>query len=129
MLAQKSAIQIVEHGGVEARIYQVQQGYRVEVSGTETDFYWHPGIFRSRQELWQWLRPQLEALIDNGLALSGEWMTLEGDFDGNELYRDWFICQKQETWEGYDPLTNRCHKAPSLTALKVKIDQIELRFG
>jgi len=124
MLAQ-SAIQVIEHGGIEARIYQVEQGYRVEVSGTETDFYWHPGIFGSQQELWQWLRPQLEALIDNGLALSGEWMTLEGDFDGNELYRDWFICQKQETWEGYDPLTNRCHKAPSLAMLKVKIDQIE----
>jgi hypothetical protein len=63
MLAQ-SAIQVIEHGGVEARIYQVQQGYRVEVSGNETDFYWHPGIFTSRQELWQWLRPQLQALSD-----------------------------------------------------------------
>ena len=125
MLAQKSAIKIVEHGGVEARIYQIEQGYRVEVNGTETDFYWHPGIFHSRQELWDWLRPQLEALIDSGLALSGEWMTLEGDFDGNELYRDWFICQKQPHWEGYDPLTNRCYTASSLAMLKVKIDQIQ----
>jgi hypothetical protein len=128
MLAQ-SAIQVIEHGGVEARIYQVQQGYRVEVSGTETDFYWHPGIFRSQQELWDWLRPQLENLIDHGLALGGEWMTLEGDFDGNELYCNWFICQKHDTWEGYDPLTNRCHKAQSLAELKAKIDQIELDFA
>jgi hypothetical protein len=34
-----------------------------------------------------WLRRHnLEALIDSGLALGGEWMTLEGDFDGNELF-------------------------------------------
>jgi hypothetical protein len=58
-----------------------------------------------------------------GLALSGEWMTLEGVFDGDELYCHWFICQKQLHWEGYDPLTNRCHTGPSLAALKVKIDQ------
>jgi hypothetical protein len=80
----------------KARIYSVQQGYRVEVSGIETELYWHPGIFHNQQELWDGLRPQLEALIDSGLALGGGWMALEGDFGGNELYRDWLICQKQE---------------------------------
>ena len=128
MLAQKSAIQVIEQDGIEARIYSVQQGYRVEVSGTETEFYWHPGIFHNQQELWDWLRPQLEALINSGLALGGEWMALEGDFDGNELYRDWLICQKQELWESYDPLSNHCHTARSLVALKAKIDRIELEF-
>jgi hypothetical protein len=31
-------VQVIEHGGIEARIYQVQQGYRVEVSGLDTEF-------------------------------------------------------------------------------------------
>jgi hypothetical protein len=126
MLVQKPSVQVIEHGGIEARIYQVQQGYRVEVSSLDTEFYWHPGIFGSKQELWDWLRPQLYALIDNGLVLGGEWMMLEGDFDGNERYGDWFVNQTAQRWEGYDPLTNRCHTAPTLRALKEKIDRIEL---
>ena len=53
MLPQKkSPVQVIEHAGVEVHIYRVQQGYRVEVSGPETEFYWHPGIFQSKQELW-----------------------------------------------------------------------------
>ncbi|HEY9796415.1 MAG TPA: hypothetical protein V6D30_12305 [Leptolyngbyaceae cyanobacterium] len=40
MLVQKPSVQVIEHGGIEARIYQVQQGYRVEVSGLDTEFYW-----------------------------------------------------------------------------------------
>lgn len=124
MLTQKAPVQVIEHGGIEVRTYQVIQGYRVEVSGTSTEFYWHPGIFRSKQELWDWLRPQLEVLIDTGLALSGEWMTLEGDFDDNQMYLHWFINKTAQEWQGYDPLTNRCHTAPSLKALKAKIDRI-----
>jgi hypothetical protein len=125
MPAKKSPIEVIEQGGIEVRIYPVQQGYRVEISGTETEFYWHPGIFQSLQVLWDWLQPQLYALSDLGLVLSGEWMTLEGDFDGNEIYRDWFICQGQ-SWQGYDPLTNCCYTAPSLMVLKQKIDQTEI---
>jgi len=124
MLPQKSPVQVIEHAGVEVRIYRVQQGYRVEVSGTETEFYWHPGIFESVQELWNWLQPQLEVILDSGLALAGEWMTLEGDFDDNQIYRDWFINKKDQEWQGYDPLTNRCYTAQSLEMLKEKIDQI-----
>jgi len=58
-------------------------------------------------------------------VLGGEWMMLEGDFDGNERYGDWFVNQTVQRWEGYDPLTNRCHTAPTLRALKEKIDLIE----
>ena len=97
---QKSSIELIEYGSIEARIYRVQKGYRVEVSGTETEFYWHPGIFPSLQVLRDWLIPQLEALVNDGLALGGEWMMLEGDFDGNELYRDWFICETAQEWQG-----------------------------
>ena len=68
MLAQRTPVQVISHAGTEASIYQVQHGYRVSISGTETEFYWHPGIFQSVQELWQWLRPQLEVLIDTGLV-------------------------------------------------------------
>ncbi|NEP02415.1 MAG: hypothetical protein F6K58_27955 [Symploca sp. SIO2E9] len=128
MLPQKSQVQVISHAGTEARIYPVQQGYRVVVSGTETEFYWHPGIFQSKQELWDWLRPQLEVFIDSGLALGGEWMTLEGDFDDNQMYRKWFINKTAQEWQGYDPLTNRCHTAGSLKALKVKIDRVESEF-
>ncbi|MGB7439744.1 MAG: hypothetical protein WA919_01635 [Coleofasciculaceae cyanobacterium] len=46
MLTQKSPVQVIEHAGVEVGIYRVQQGYRVAVSGTETEFYWHPCIFQ-----------------------------------------------------------------------------------
>jgi hypothetical protein len=123
MLAQKSPIQVIDRAGIEARIYRVQQGYRVEVNGTETEFYWHPGIFRNLQELFVWLTLQLEKLED-GLPLGGDWLMLEGDFDGNEIYRDWFISEAPN-WQGYDPLTNCCHTAPTLKALKAKIDRIE----
>ncbi|EGJ31243.1 hypothetical protein LYNGBM3L_41470 [Moorena producens 3L] len=36
MLTQKSPVQVISHAVTEAGIYQVQQGYRVEVSSTET---------------------------------------------------------------------------------------------
>ncbi|MGB7439743.1 MAG: hypothetical protein WA919_01630 [Coleofasciculaceae cyanobacterium] len=52
-------------------------------------------------------------------------MTLEGDFDDNQIYRDWFINKTAQEWQGYAPLSNRCHTAPSLKVLKGKIDLIE----
>jgi hypothetical protein len=121
-MAPKS-IQVISLDDIEARIFQVPQGYRVEVTATLDD-YWHPGIFRDLHQLEEWLQFELEKL-DGGFSLGGDWMRLEGDFDGNGIYRDWFICEEKD-WQGYDPLTNRCYIAPSLTALKAKIDQIEL---
>ena len=123
MLAQKLPVQVIEQGGIEARIYRVQQGYRVEVSGIGTQFFWHPGIFRTECELWDWLFPQFYALVDDGIVLGGEWMMLEGDFDGNGIYQDWFICQTARSWQGYDPLTNCCYTARTWQALQAKIDE------
>ena len=117
--------QTFEREGIEIRIYRVPKGYRVEVSGIGTQFYWHPGIFGDRQELWHWLSPQLEALVEDGIALSGEWMMLEGDFDGNGFYREWFICETAQNWQGYDPFTNCCYTASTWQALKEKIDQLD----
>jgi hypothetical protein len=116
------SIKVIPLDDIEARIYRVQLGYRVEVSSTLTD-YWHPGIFPDLNELLEWLKPELEEL-NAGFALGGEWMMLESDFDGNGIYRDWFICEAQQ-WQGYDPFTNRCHVAPSFSSLRKKIDQIE----
>ena len=115
-------IELITLDDIEARIYRVQQGYRVEVYSTLSD-YWHPGIFGDFQQLEEWLKAELEKLND-GFPLSGDWMMFEGDFDGNGTHRDWFICQAQN-WQGYDPLTNHCHTAPSLKQLQEKIDRIE----
>lgn len=115
-------IELITLDDIEARIYPVKQGYRVEVYSTLSD-YWHPGIFGDFQQLEEWLKAELEKLND-GFPLGGDWMMLEGDFDGNGVYRDWFICQAQD-WQGYDPLTNHCHTAPSLKHLKEKIDRIK----
>ncbi len=85
--------------------------------------YWHPSIFPDLHQLEEWLKFELEKL-EAGFFLGGDWIMLEGDFDGNGLYRDWFICEARH-WQGYDPLTNRCHTALSLKELKEKIDRIE----
>jgi hypothetical protein len=115
-------IKVITLDDIEARIYRVQQGYRVEVSSTLHD-YWHPGIFWDFQHLEEWLKAELEKL-NHGFSLNSDWIMLEGDFDGNGIYRDWFICQEQD-WQGYDPLTNHCHTAPSVQKLQEKIDRIE----
>jgi hypothetical protein len=116
------ALQVITLDGIEARIFPVQQGYRVEISTTLLD-YWHPGIFPDLHELEEWLKFELEKL-EASFALSNDWMMMEGDFDGNGLYRNWFICQ-DKGWQGYDPLTNRCYSAATRSALKAKIDSIE----
>lgn len=120
-MASKS-IQVITLDSIEARLYQVQQGYRVEVSTTLVD-YWHTGVFRDLHQLEEWLKFELEKL-EAGFCLGGDWLLLEGDFDGNGLYREWFICQEKD-WQGYDPLTNCCYTASSKAALKAKIDQIQ----
>ncbi len=116
------AVRVITLDDIEARIYRVEQGYRIEVSSCLSD-YWHPGIFSDLQQLEEWLYPELEKL-NVGFALGGDWMMFEGDFDGNGKYRDWFVYQSQN-WQGYDPMTNCCYSAPSLVALKAKIDRIE----
>lgn len=120
-MASKS-IEVITLDGIEARIFQVQQGYRVEIYTTLVD-YWHTGIFWDLHQLEEWLEFEVEKL-EVGISLGGDWLMLEGDFDGNGIYRDWFVCQEKD-WQGYDPLTNRCHTAPTLKALKAKIDRIE----
>lgn len=125
MIAEKSPIHVIESSGIEARIYQIQYGYRAEINGTETEFYWHPGIFQDFYQLKEWLKFELEKL-EAGFFLRGDWLMLEGDFDGNSMYKNWFICHQQQNWQGFDPLTNRCYTASSWKALKEKIDQIEL---
>ncbi|MEQ8996885.1 MAG: hypothetical protein RID53_10330 [Coleofasciculus sp. B1-GNL1-01] len=119
-----TASQAISHDGIEVRIYPVEQGYRVVVSSILNE-YWHPGIFPSVQELWDWVQPQVEALAEDGLPLAREWMMLDSDFDGNGMYGDWFINQAARHWEGYDPLTNRCYTASTRIALTRKIDQIQ----
>lgn len=115
-------IQVITLDGIEARIYQVQQGYRVEVSTIMVD-YWHRGVFWDIHQLEEWLKFELEKL-QAGFCLGGDWMMLEGDFDGNGIYRGWFIDEEQD-WQGYDPMTNRCYTSPTLKALKLKIDRIQ----
>jgi hypothetical protein len=116
------AVRVITLDDIEARIYRVEQGYRIEVSSCLSD-YWHPGIFSDLQQLEEWLYPELEKL-NVGFALGGDWMMLEGDFDGNGKYRDWFVFQ-DKNWQGYDPMTNCCYSAASFVALKAKIDRIE----
>jgi len=116
------SIQVITLDGIEARIFRVQQGYRVEISTTLVD-YWHRGVFWDLHQLEEWLEFEVEKL-EVGISLGGDWLMLEGDFDGNGIYRDWFVCQEKD-WQGYDPLTNCCHTAPTLKALKAKIDRIE----
>jgi hypothetical protein len=48
-MASKS-IQVIIQDDIEARIYRVPLGYRVEISTTLVD-YWHPGVFRDMQQL------------------------------------------------------------------------------
>lgn len=124
-MSSQSPVQIVERQGVEICIYRVLKGYRVEVSGIGTQFYWHPGIFPELPALWDWLVPQLEAFVEDGVALGGEWMMLEGDFDGNGFYRDWFVCKTAQSWQGYDPVTNCCYTAPTWQALREKIEKVK----
>ncbi|HEY9632255.1 MAG TPA: hypothetical protein V6D14_02550 [Coleofasciculaceae cyanobacterium] len=116
------SIHLITLDDIEARIFQVQQGYRIEISSTLVD-YWHPGVFPDLLQLEEWLNFELEKL-QAGFSLSSEWMMFEGDFDGNGIYRDWFIFEAQH-WQGYDPLTNRCYTSSSLKELKMKIDRIE----
>ncbi|NEQ25205.1 MAG: hypothetical protein F6K28_40245, partial [Microcoleus sp. SIO2G3] len=59
-MAPKS-IQVISLDDIEARIFQVPQGYRVEVT-TTLDDYWHPGIFRDLHQLQEWLPFELEKL-------------------------------------------------------------------
>ena len=126
MLIDKSPAKIIEQNGITARIYRLQQGYRVEVNQNhaENPLYWHPQVFNDERELSDWLKPQLEALIDNGVSLSGRWMKSEI----SQLYQDWFIRETVDSWEGYDPMTNRCHRASTLEELHEEIDRIEAYF-
>jgi hypothetical protein len=54
------SIQVISLDDIEARIFQVPQGYRVEVT-TTLDDYWHHGIFRDLHQLEQWLQFELES--------------------------------------------------------------------
>lgn len=87
MLINKSPVRLLEHNDITVRIYHLQQCYRVEVSTREGKLYWYPGVFRSEQELWDWFRPPLEALIEEGIDLSGKWMQSSEE----ELYQGWFV--------------------------------------
>lgn len=122
MLIDKSPVQVISYSDLEARIYNLQLGYRVEVSDTVGKLYWHPGLFKNKQELCDWLRLQLEALVGDSASLSSEW--LEG-----ELYRDWFISKTSDGWQGYDPMTNRRYCALTLAGITEKIDLIEADFN
>ncbi len=117
------ATEVIKFENVEVRIFKVEQGYRVELSSTLSD-YWHRGVFWDFEQLLEWLTPQLEKLAD-GYALGGDWLMLESDFDGNEMYRGWFIYDAPRGWEGYDPLTNCCYGAMHRKELKQKIDRVE----
>jgi hypothetical protein len=123
MVMTPQSVQVINFDDIEARIFQVQQGYRVEVSSTLND-YWHPGIFPNFQQLEEWLQSQL-AILSAGFSLGGDWLMLESDFDTNEIYRGWFIDKSVKNWQGYDPLTNRCYSASTRKALTAKINQIE----
>lgn len=122
MQASKDPIQVIEYSNIEASIFPVEEGYRAVIRSP--DFFWHPGVFSDLQLLWEWLRLQVETRA-RGLPLGGDWLMLEGDFDSNEIYQDWFIYDAGKRWEGYDPLTNRCYCASRLQELKRKIDQVE----
>ena len=124
MLVNKSPIKTIENQGTKAHFYRVQLGYRVEVISVDGSFYWHRGVFHHEQELWDWLRPQLEDLIDNGTTLSGDWMKSET----GELYQGWFLRETLDAWEGYDPMTNQRHRASTLEELHQEINLIEADF-
>ena len=125
MLINKSPARLLEHHGITVRIYRLQQCYRVELSNREGKLYWYPGVFRSEQELWDWFKPQLEALIEEDIALSGKWMQSSEE----ELYQGWFIIETADGWEGYDPMTNHCNRASTLEELQDQINRIEANFS
>ncbi|MGD1807976.1 hypothetical protein ACP6PL_21435 [Dapis sp. BLCC M126] len=57
-----------------------------------------------------------------------DWLSLCGDIDSGEIYRNWFIWQDTELtqeWEAYDHVTNQRIIASNWTLLTAKIDQIE----
>ncbi|MGD1698650.1 hypothetical protein [Dapis sp. BLCC M229] len=57
-----------------------------------------------------------------------DWLSLCGDIDSGEIYRNWFIWQDIELtqeWEAYDHITNQRIIASNRTLLTAKIDQIE----
>ncbi|MEM1171486.1 MAG: hypothetical protein AAGJ08_20995 [Cyanobacteria bacterium P01_H01_bin.35] len=57
-----------------------------------------------------------------------DWLSLCGDIDSGEIYRNWFIWQDTELtqeWEAYDHVTNKQIVASNRTLLKAKIDEIE----
>jgi len=62
-------------------------------------------------------------------SLGGDdWLSLCGDIDDGEIYREWFLWQDSEVtqeWEAYDPITNYRVVASSREMLISKIDQIE----
>ncbi len=57
-----------------------------------------------------------------------DWLSLCGDIDSGEIYRNWFIWQDTELtqeWEAYDHITNQRIIASNRTLLTAKIDEIE----
>ncbi|MDJ0514920.1 MAG: hypothetical protein QNJ74_01240 [Trichodesmium sp. MO_231.B1] len=57
-----------------------------------------------------------------------DWLSLCGDIDSGEIYRNWFIWQDTELtqeWEAYDHITNQRIVASNRTLLTAKIDEIE----
>ncbi len=57
-----------------------------------------------------------------------DWLSLCGDIDSGEIYRNWFIWQDTELtqeWEAYDHVTNQRIVANNRTLLTAKIDEIE----
>ena len=62
-------------------------------------------------------------------SLGGDdWLSLCGDIDDGEIYREWFLWQDTEEtqdWEAYDPITNYRVVASSREIMITKIDNIE----
>ena len=57
-----------------------------------------------------------------------DWLSLCGDIDSGEIYRNWFIWQDTELtqeWEAYDHVTNQRIIASNWNLLTAKIDRIE----
>ncbi len=57
-----------------------------------------------------------------------DWLSLCGDIDSGEIYRNWFIWQDTELtqeWEAYDHITNKRILGSNRTLLTAKIDRIE----
>ncbi|MEB3339963.1 hypothetical protein [Okeania sp.] len=57
-----------------------------------------------------------------------DWLSLCGDIDSGEIYRNWFIWQDTELsqeWEAYDHVTNQRIIATNWSLLIAKIDRIE----